>query len=109
MPHIKVTNPMPITGGADAAGNQVSQQSDLDRVQLALTARVTQDIDAALRAQAEGLNYLTDGQPTLKMTADHKVGDQVATFNMTITATLSAAPVSQAPADTLTPRSLHQN
>jgi hypothetical protein len=108
IPNIKVTNPQPITGGADAATNQVIQQSDLDRVQLTLTAKVTQDIDAALRAQAEGLNYLTDGQPTLKMTADHKVGDQVATFNMTITATLSAVAFSQAQADTLMRGALNQ-
>jgi len=89
IPNVKVTNPQPITGGTDPTSNQVIQQSDLDRVQLALTAKVTQDIEAALKAQAEGLNYLTDGQPTLKVTADHKVGDQVATFNMTITATLN--------------------
>jgi hypothetical protein len=108
IPNVTVTNPQAITGGTDATSNQVIQQSDLDRVQLALTAKVTQDIDAALRAQAQGLNYLTDGQPTLKMTADHKVGDQVATFNMTITGTLSAVAFSQAQADTLMRGALNQ-
>jgi len=108
IPNVKVTNPQPVTGGTDASSNQVIQQSDLDRVQLALTAKVTQDLAAALQAQAEGLNYLVDGQPALKVTADHKVGDQVATFNMTITATLSAVAFSQAQADTLMRGALNQ-
>ncbi len=108
IPNVKVTNPQPIGGGTDATTNQVIQQSDLDHVQLALTAKVTQDIEAALKAQAEGLNYLTDGQPTLKVTGDHKVGDQVATFNMTIAATLSAVAFSQAQADTLLRGALNQ-
>jgi len=108
IPNVKVTNPNPITGGTDATTNQVIQQSDLDRVQLALTAKVSQDIDAALKAQAEGLHYLTDGQPTLKVTSDHKVGDQVATFNMTIAATLSAVAFSQAQADAIMRNALDQ-
>lgn len=108
IPNLKVTNPQPTAGGTDATSNQVIQQSDLDHVQLALIAKVTQDIEAALKAQAAGLNYLTDGQPTLKVTSDHKVGDQVATFNMTITATLSAVAFSQAQADTLLRGALNQ-
>jgi Baseplate J-like protein len=108
IPNVKVTNAQPIAGGTDATSNQVIQQSDLDHVQLALIAKVTQDIEAALKAQAAGLNYLTDGQPTLKVTSDHKVGDQVATFNMTIMATLSAVAFSQAQADTLLRGALNQ-
>jgi hypothetical protein len=108
IPNVKVTNQKPIAGGTDATTNQVIQQGDLDKVQLELTARVSQDIDAALKAQAEGLNYLTDGQPTLKVTTDHKVGDQVATFNMTIAATLSAVAFSQAQANTIMRNALDQ-
>lgn len=108
IPNVKVTNPNPITGGTDATTNQVIQQSDLDRVQLELTAKVSQDIDAALKAQAEGLNYLANGSPTLKVTADHKVGDQVPTFNMTIEATLSAVAFSQAQADNILRGALSQ-
>src|SRR5260370_35434397 len=63
---------------------------------------------AALKDQAEGLNYLTDGQPALKVTTDHKVGEQVPTFNMTITATLSAVAFSQAQADSLMRGALNQ-
>jgi baseplate J-like protein len=108
IPNVKVTNPQPFAGGAEATTIQVIQQSDLDRVQLELTAKVSQDIDAALKAQAEGLNYLTDGTPTLKVTTDHKVGEQVATFNMTIAATLSAVAFSQAQADTIMRNALDQ-
>jgi hypothetical protein len=107
--NVKVNNAQPITGGTDATTNQVIQQSDIDSIQLALTAKVSQDIDAALKAQAEGLNYLTDGQPTLKVTTDHKVGDQVATFNMTIAATLSAVAFSQAQADAIMRNALDKN
>lgn len=108
IPNVTVTNPQQFAGGTDATTNQMIHQSDLDKVQLELTARVSQDVDAALRAQAEGLNYLTDGQPTLKVTTDHKVGDQVATFNMTIAATLSAVAFSQAQADTIMRNALDQ-
>jgi hypothetical protein len=101
IPNVKVSNPQPMTGGADASTTQVVQQSDLDRVQLELTATVTQDIDSTLNAQAEGLNYLADGQPTLKFAADHKVGDQVPNFTMTVTGTLSATAFSQGEADSL--------
>ena len=109
IPNVKVTNPQPFAGGNDATTNQVVQQADLDRVRLELTAKVSQDLDAALKAQAEGLNYLTDGQPTLAVTTDHKVGDQVATFNMTIAATLSAVAFSQAQADLIMRNALDKN
>src|SRR6266849_4903721 len=112
-PHTFVQVPIralvPGKAGNTAANTvTVIDQSDLDRVQLALTAKVTQDIDAVLKAQAEGLNYLTDGQPALKVTTDHKVGEQVPTFNMTITATLSAVAFSQAQADSLMRGALNQ-
>ncbi|OLD50579.1 MAG: hypothetical protein AUI42_02730 [Actinobacteria bacterium 13_1_40CM_2_65_8] len=99
--NVKVTNPSPIVGGANATTAQVVQQSDLDRVRAALTARVTQDLNAALTAQAGGLVYAADGSPTLNVTSDHKVGDQVATFTMTITGTLGAIAFSQSQADAL--------
>jgi hypothetical protein len=109
IPNVKVTNPQPFAGGNDATTNQVIQQADLDKVRLELTARVSQDLDATLKAQAEGLNYLTDGQPTLTVTTDHKVGDQVATFNMTIAAKLTAVAFSQAQADLIMRNALDKN
>ena len=109
MPNFTVSNPAAITGGTDATSNQVIQQADIDKVRLELTAKVGQDLDATLKAQAEGLNYLTDGQPTIAVTTDHKVGDQVATFNMTIAATLSAVAFSQAQADLIMRNALDKN
>jgi baseplate J-like protein len=108
MPNFTVSNPAAIAGGTDATTNQVIQQSDLDRVRLALSAKVGQDLDAALKAQAEGLHYLADGQPAVKIDTDHKVGDQVATFTMTIYASLSATAFSQAQADSIMRTALDQ-
>src|SRR5260370_12076589 len=68
IPNVKVTNPQPITGGTDATRNQVIQQSDLDRVQLTLTAKVTPYIDADLKAHAKDLNYLTYRNQALTVT-----------------------------------------
>ena len=99
--NVTVNNPSPIVGGANATTAQVVQQSDLDRVRAALTTRLTQDLYAALTAQAGGLVFAADGSPTLNVTSDHKVGDQVATFTMTITGTLGAIAFSQSQADTL--------
>jgi hypothetical protein len=62
---------------------------------------VTQDLYAALTAQAGGLVFAADGSPTLSVTSDHKVGDQVATFTTTITGTLGAIAFSQSQADAL--------
>ena len=106
--NVKVTNPSPIVGGANATTAQVVQQSDLDRVRAALTVRVTQDLNAALTAQAGGLTYAADGQPVLNFTSDHKVGDQVATFTMTVTATLGAIAFSERQADALMRESIAQ-
>jgi len=106
--NVKVVNPQPITGGADATTGQVVQQSDLDRTQLALTAKIAQDLDAALKAQAEGLGYIADGQPTLNVTSDHKVGDAVATFTMTMTGSLGATAFSLSEADALMRAALNQ-
>ena len=106
--NVTVTNPQPISGGADATTGQVVQQSDLDRIQLALSAKVAQDLDAILKAQAEGLGYLADGQPTLNVTSDHKVGDAAATFTMTMTGSLGATAFSLSEADALMRAALNQ-
>jgi hypothetical protein len=106
--NVKVNNPSPIVGGANATTAQVVQQSDLDRVRAALTVRVGQDLNAALAAQAGGLTFAADGQPVLNFTSDHTVGDQVATFSMTVTATLGAIAFSQSQADALMGASITQ-
>jgi baseplate J-like protein len=104
----KVQNPQPITGGADASTSHVIQPSDFEQVQSALVARVALDLNASLQAQAEGLNYLVDGQPTFKVDSDHKIGDQVTSFTMTITGSLTATAFSQGKADALMRAALDQ-
>ncbi len=108
MANVKVTNPQPITGGVDSNTTHVIQPSDMAQVQSALVAKVALDLNASLQAQAEGLNYLVDGQPTFNITSDHKVGDQVATFTMTIAGSLTATAFSQGKADALMRAALDQ-
>lgn len=108
MPNFTVQNPQPITGGVDASTVQVVQQSDLDRVRAELTAQVTQDLNAALQAQAGGLSFVTEAQPALKVTADHVVGDKVPTLSMTITATQAAVAFSDSQAGAILRAALNQ-
>jgi hypothetical protein len=98
---VSVTNAAPTAGGVDATASQVVAQSDLDVAQSLLTAQVTQDLNATLKAQAEGLGYLPDGQPGFTYATDHKVGDKVPSFTMTVTATQGAIAFSQGKADSL--------
>lgn len=98
---IAVTNPKAIAGGVDATTAQVVHQSDIDLARFALTTKITQDLNAALAAQAGGLSFAADGQPALTVTNDHQVGDKVATFTMTMTATVGAVAFSESQADAL--------
>jgi len=108
-PHnLRVTNPQPITGGVNATTTQVIKQSDIDLVRTVLSAKVAQDLDAVMKAQAGGLSYVAEAQPTLKVTTDHNVGDQAPTFTMTITGSLGAIAFSQSQADALLRASLNQ-
>lgn len=106
--NLKVSNPSPIAGGVDASTTQVLQQSDLDRVRSVLTAQVTQDLAAAINAQAGGLSFVSGGQPTLKVTVDHNVGDKVPTFTMMITGTVSGVAFSESQADAILRTALTQ-
>lgn len=101
IPNVTVMNPAAITGGTDQTASQIVQQSDIDIAQAQLHSRAMQDLNATLKAQAEGLGYLPDGTPSFQYLADHKVGDQVPTFNMTVTASVGATAFSQGQADAL--------
>jgi hypothetical protein len=105
---LKVTNPQPTTGGATTTSTPAVQQSDLDSVRSLLSAQVRHDLDGVLKAQAGGLTYAEDGQPTLKVTSDHAVGDHVSTFTMTITGSLGATAFSEVQADSLMRATLDQ-
>jgi hypothetical protein len=106
--NVTVQNPKPIAGGAEAGVAQVVQQSDLDRVRAELMAKIVVDLNATLTAQAGGLSFVIDGQPTLNVTSDHAVGDRVATFTMTMSATQGAIAFSAAQADALMRTALEQ-
>jgi len=101
MPNVKVTNAAAITGGADAVVNTGITQSDLDSVRSALAAKVTQELIVSLTVQAGGLNFAPDGQPDLAVTTDHKIGEKVATFTMTMEGKLGAVAFSESQADTI--------
>jgi len=93
-PNLSVTN-TPITGGADARTEQVILQSDFDAVANALTSKVTDDLNAALKAKTPGMTFVLDGPPTLNLTSDYTVGDKTTTFRITVSGSLSAVAFSE--------------
>jgi hypothetical protein len=105
-PNLRVTNPSAITGGTDVHTAQVVQQSDLDAVRATLAPTVTNALDVALKAKAVQMTYIVDGPPVLTETTDHKVGDQVNTFKMTMTGTIGATAFSDNDARALMRRAL---
>jgi hypothetical protein len=98
---LKVTNPAAIAGGADSTSVQVIQQSDWDSVRTFLETRVTASLDMALKAKAIGMTYIWNGSPALTVGADHKVGDAVSSFTMTMTGTVGATAFSDSQATSL--------
>ena len=100
-PGLKVTNPAAIAGGTDASSFHVIKQSDLDAARTALTAKVTDSIDTTLKAETFQMSYIANGKPTLSLTSDHKVGDMVSSFTMTMTGTMAVTAFSNSEAQTL--------
>ena len=98
---LHVTNPAAVAGGADVTSAQIIQQSDWDMVRAALETNVTDSLDAKLKAKAVQLTYVTDGPPALTVTGDHKVGDKVSTFTLTMTGTIGATAFSTSAAQSL--------
>ena len=88
---LRVTNPAAIAGGTDV-------HSAMDSVHATLAAKVTVALDAALKGKAPQSRYVADGPPILNVVTDHKVGDQVASFTMTITGSTGATAYSDADA-----------
>src|ERR1700674_1870141 len=99
--NLHVTNSAAIAGGADARTAQVIQQSDFDAVRNALTVKVNDELAAALKVNALGMNYISDALPTINVTSDHNVGDEVASFSITLTGTIGAIAFSESQAQTL--------
>jgi hypothetical protein len=87
---LTVTNPDALGGGSDTHRGQAIQQSDVDALRAALTAKITSELAAALQAKAQGMDFVLDTPPLLNATTDHAVGDEVPAFTMTMTGTLGA-------------------
>jgi hypothetical protein len=99
--NLRVSNPSAITGGTDVHTAQVIQQSDIDAVRETLAATVSRALDVALKAKAVQMTYITEGTPVLISTTDHRVGDQVATFKMTMNGLIGATAFSDSDAQAL--------
>jgi len=79
----------------------VIQQSDFDSTRSALEAKVTAALGVALEAKAVQMTYIADGPPAFTVISDHKIGDQVGTFTMTMTGTIGATAFSDSDARAL--------
>ncbi|HEY8633629.1 MAG TPA: baseplate J/gp47 family protein [Candidatus Dormibacteraeota bacterium] len=99
--NLRVTNPSAISGGSDVHPAQAIQQTDFDAVRSALALKVTAALGVALKAKAVQMTYIADGPPSLTVISDHKVGDQVPTFTMTMTGTIGATAFSDSDARAL--------
>jgi hypothetical protein len=88
--NLRVTNPSAISGGADIHPAPVIQQSDFDAVRTELAGTISDALDVALKAKAVQMTYIADGAPVLTVITDHKVGDQVNSFKMTMTGVIGA-------------------
>lgn len=99
--NLHVTNPAAIAGGADSRIVQAIQQSDFDAVRNVLTAKVNDELVAALMVNAAGMKYVADPAPAITITSDHNVGDEVATFSITMTGTIGAIAFSESQAQAL--------
>jgi hypothetical protein len=100
-PGVRVTNSAAIVGGSDVHTVQMIQPSDLEAVRSALAAKVADALGAALKAKSVDMTYIADGSPVLTVITDHKVGDQVSTFTMTMTGTIGATAFSDSDARAL--------
>lgn len=88
--YIHVTNPWPITGGADARSLPVVQQSSVDAAVKTLMSKVNSELPAQLQAQADGLSYVTTGAASFTTGGHYRVGDHAPAFTVQVTGTLSA-------------------
>src|SRR5690349_13322988 len=88
--YIHVTNPWPITGGADARSLPVVQQSSVDAAIKSLMNKVSSELPARLQAEADGLGYVTTGAASYTTGGNYRVGDHAPVFTVQVTGTQSA-------------------
>jgi hypothetical protein len=85
-----VTNPWPITGGADARSLPVVQQSSVDAAIKSLMNKVSSELPAQLQAKANGLGYVTTGAASYTTGGNYRVGDHAPFVTVQVTGTQSA-------------------
>ncbi|MEO6797581.1 MAG: baseplate J/gp47 family protein [Candidatus Dormibacter sp.] len=84
--NLSVDNSAATIGGADPRTATVIQQSDIDTIVAAYAKDTVPKVTDELKGKAPGMQIVPVGngvQPTVA--ADHKVGDEVQSFNMTVT------------------------
>jgi len=88
MPAVTVTNPGPLTGGADARTAAVVQQSDVDALRQQLTSRIDAAARAQLKAMAGGWHVIASAYPQFSAQISPPVGTEAATVSVTVTEVL---------------------
>ena len=82
---LKVDNPQATTGGADARTATIIQQSDLDGPKDAYSKDAIPQVTDQLSSKAQGKKLILVGKGVqAAVTADHKVGEEVNGFTVTI-------------------------
>ncbi len=84
-PDLKVDNPNATSGGADARTATIIQQSDIDSVKDAYSKDAIPRVQDQLNSKAQGEKLVLVGKGVqATVTADHKVGDEVTGFGVTV-------------------------
>ncbi len=82
---LSVDNPTAITNGVDGRTATIIQQSDLDSIRDAYARDAVPRVTDALNSKAQGLKLVLVGQGVqATVTSDHKVGEEVPGFTVTI-------------------------
>jgi hypothetical protein len=83
--NLGVTNPDPTTGGLDARTATVIQQSDIDSIRDVYAKDAVPQVTDQLNGKAQGQKIVLVGSGVqATATADHKVGEEVPGFTITI-------------------------
>jgi hypothetical protein len=86
--NISVDNPQATSGGADPRTATVIQQSDIDSIKDAVSRDAVPRVTDQLNSKANGQKLvIVGGQPQVTVTADHKLGDEVSGFGVTVKVT----------------------
>jgi hypothetical protein len=84
-PDLRVDNPKPTSGGADARTATVIQQSDIDSVKDAYSKDAIARVQDQLNSKAQGQTLVLVGKGVqATVTHDHNVGDEVSGFGVTV-------------------------